>query len=147
MIDRERLFPAKFLNATNFPAPKGAVFEIEDVRLEAVGREREEKLVLDLVGVAKPLVINKTNFDVLCDLFGEEERDWIGQSIFLRVAPSKFNGTPSIIASAPSKTARLTESTGSSRSARPEPEPEPAADNIDEAPSPDDLDWEVADAE
>jgi hypothetical protein len=140
MIDRERLFPSPFLNASNFPAPKGAVFEIENVRMGPVGREREEKLLVDLVGVGKPLVVNRTNLDTFCSLFGHEEDDWVGQAILLKVAPSKFNGTPSIIASAPTKTApKWTRSRGPGRR---EPEPEPSAEVADETP-PTDEDWEA----
>src|SRR5262249_60479798 len=88
--------------------------------IEPVGRDREEKLVVRLVGTDKGLIINKSNFDVISGLYGTDEDDWIGREIHLRVGPSKMNGTPSIIANAPPLT----------KATRPRPEAAPSDDDV-----------------
>ena len=38
------------------------------------------------------MVLNKTNFDTICDFFGPETDNWIGKALILVPATVQFNG-------------------------------------------------------
>lgn len=40
----------------------------------------------------KKLVLNVTNTNILCDLFGDEDVDWFGKSIKLFASKTKYRG-------------------------------------------------------
>lgn len=93
------------------------------------GRERD-KLVLHFEETTKSLVLNKTNADIITEMYGDETDDWEGQAIDLYRTKVEFNGkrVPAI---------RVRE-----RKARPQPQSQPTkrvvtqqdADEMDDTP-------------
>jgi hypothetical protein len=65
---------------------------IKDVKLEEIGREREEKLVLYFTGAMKPLALNVTNSRMIEAVYGDETDDWKGKVIELYPARVDFQG-------------------------------------------------------
>ena len=62
--------------------------------MEDVGTEQkpERKPVIYFQGRAKGMVLNKTNSNMIAELFGPETDDWTGQIIELYVARVDFGG-------------------------------------------------------
>ena len=52
----------------------------------------EDKLVLGFVGQKKLLVVNRTNFDAIADLHGEDTDGWTGQRITLYPDTARVGG-------------------------------------------------------
>jgi|SRR5262245_49672089 len=63
---------------------------IEDV--EDVEFEKGLKPVLSFEGKEKRLVVNATNFDILCDGISNNTNNWPGHAIILRGEKTKFKG-------------------------------------------------------
>ena len=58
------------------------------------GEQPRPRIVLDLVGTEKRLVLNATNFNVLCETLGRDPRNWIGVEIGISVETTNFAGRP-----------------------------------------------------
>lgn len=83
------MFPSKWMKAEDFEDGERKTVTIEDVAREEFtnrqqGGKPETKFVVQF-RKEKPLVLNKTNADVLFKLLGEDTDDWIGQRILLMV--------------------------------------------------------------
>jgi hypothetical protein len=85
------LFPSKYLKAEDAKA-KQIVATISYMKQELVGQGQDQKLkpVLYLEN-QKPIVLNKTNFAVLEEAFGDSE-DWPGHKIKIRCEKVGFGG-------------------------------------------------------
>ena len=66
---------------------KEHLVQIESIREEEVGEERERKLVARFEGKSKGLVLNDTNLETLEMAFGEDSSDLIGAQVILFVDP------------------------------------------------------------
>jgi hypothetical protein len=84
-------FPSKFLKTEDAKAAP-IVAVISHVALETVGQgaDQKEKPVLYLEG-QRPMVLNRTNFEALEDVFGDSD-DWPGHKIKIRVVPTRYQG-------------------------------------------------------
>jgi hypothetical protein len=72
---------------------KEHLVQIESIREEEVGEERERKLVARFEGKSKGLVLNDTNLETLEMAFGEDSSDLIGAQVILFVDPDvKYGG-------------------------------------------------------
>src|SRR5437763_1142771 len=133
MINRNDLFPSRYLNANNLPRPSG-VYVIAAVEEARIGTPPKLKLVIYFRGLSAGLPLNKINFDVLYDAFGADEEQWSGRSVVLRKEKASVGGrsTDAVRVHLPPAGAE----------ARPAPEPDES-----EVPLPNDPDWETADAE
>lgn len=83
-------FPSTWLSATDLHGD--TTVTIETVKMEMVGRDQDEKLVLGLRGI-KPFVVNKTNAKSIQSALGSDETDdWIGKSIILYPTEVEYAG-------------------------------------------------------
>lgn len=83
-----RMFPSKYLSKDDLPEPE--VFTIDTVEMDLIQNEdgKEEKPILYFADDRKPLILNKTNAEILASEFGPDSDDWVGQDIELYVDPS-----------------------------------------------------------
>ena len=82
-------FPSSFLKAEDLGG------KIVEVKLTAVNYEKvgeDFKLVCDLQGKNKKLVLNKTNALMIASAFGDETDEWVGKIISLHSEKVAFQG-------------------------------------------------------
>ena len=87
------LYPSKFLTKEDIGA--GQLFTIRGVSIENVGREDdpETKPVLHFAETPKPLVLNKTNGQVVGALYGEDTDAWVNKQVVVYFDPTiQFQG-------------------------------------------------------
>jgi hypothetical protein len=98
-MNARETYGSKFLRVTDLKAKK-TMTRLQGVDLTEFANDgkTENKLVLTLKGLDKPLVLNKTNADILMDAFGDETDGWIGKPLTLLQAKVRFQGklTPCI---------------------------------------------------
>lgn len=130
-------FPSPFLKADDLQGNNVTV-TIESVRMEEIGmgQQKETKPVIKFLGKEKLLVCNKTNWNTIIKLHGDETDDWAGKKIILSPREVEYQGEmvlsirvslqkPAVPAPAPAKS-----------SARGMPQPDP--DHIEGDPLPTD---------
>jgi hypothetical protein len=85
------MFPAKFLKSEDAKATP-IVATISHVAMELVGQgqDQKKKPVLYLED-QKPMVLNRTNSEVLEEAFGDSE-DWPGHKVKIRCERTQFQG-------------------------------------------------------
>jgi hypothetical protein len=71
-------------------AGKSARVVISDV--EDIEFDKGLKPVLSFEGKKKRLVVNATNFDILCAGIGNKTTDWVGHAIVLKGEKTSFRG-------------------------------------------------------
>ncbi len=86
-MDIQSAFPGKSIKAADLGGNK-KVITITGVAMENVGDDT--KPVLRFEGSDQGLVLNKTNADMLLDLFGNETSDWAGKRIELYPTKVQF---------------------------------------------------------
>ena len=86
------MHPAKLLKAEDVKA-KQIVATISFVKMEIVGQgqDQKKKPVLYLED-CKPMVLNKTNTEVIEEAFGNESDNWAGKKIKIYCARVDFGG-------------------------------------------------------
>jgi hypothetical protein len=84
-LNVDELFPSKYFKAEADLGEEGAELRvtIDDIDVEAVGREKERRPVLSFRDGVKPLILNKTNFTALQKILGRETSGWPGKQITL----------------------------------------------------------------
>jgi hypothetical protein len=83
-MNRNQLFPSKYFAAADLTKPLNVVIEGSSVeKLNDPNGGVDEKLVLRFTKQKKRLVVNKTNYNSIADLHGDETEDWGGKSIQL----------------------------------------------------------------
>ena len=130
------VFPGKYLRAADLGTAEPVV-TIKTVKMEDLGDET--KAVVYFEGKDRGVVLNKTNWNMLVELTGEDDSDhWAGHRIRLFVAKVDFQGkrVPSI---------RIKEANGgvAAKKVRPPAVIEPPHDGGDEPPGGDDDDDRV----
>lgn len=88
----DELFPSKYLKAADLNDEADTVLTIRSLEIEPVGPDKDDKPVLYFKGVEKGLVVNKTNFQAISDLYGRDSDDWPGHKVALYVAEVSFSG-------------------------------------------------------
>jgi hypothetical protein len=85
------MFPAKFLKSEDAKTTQ-IVATISHVAMELVGQRQDQKKkpVLYLED-QKPMVLNRTNSEVLEEAFGDSE-DWPGHKVKIRCVRTQFQG-------------------------------------------------------
>lgn len=78
------MFPSKWLKAEDFEDDEERIVQIKDVTREEFGQgaKAEQKFVAHFLR-EKPLVLNKTNANVLFQLLGQDTDEWIGKKVVL----------------------------------------------------------------
>lgn len=87
------MFPSKYLKASDLGDHKPVVV-ISNIELENLGSEEapDKKPVLYFKGKDKGLACNKTNWNTLISLYGQETDGWIGKAIKLQSMEVQFKG-------------------------------------------------------
>lgn len=80
----DQAFPSKYLKASDLPEEGTTAFQIEDVKIEEIGKEKQQKPVIYFQDEDKGFVVNKTNCNTIAKLLGSREMDdWKGRPIKL----------------------------------------------------------------
>jgi hypothetical protein len=84
-------FPSRYIQTATVKA-KPIVATISTVEMELVGQgaDQRRKPVLHLEG-EKPMVLNRTNFETLCDAFGDSD-EWPGHKIKVYAVRTQYAG-------------------------------------------------------
>jgi hypothetical protein len=82
-------FPSKYLKSADVKA-KPLIATISYVVQEAVGEDKKKKPVLYLE-TGLPIVLNRTNFEALEDVFGDSD-EWPGHKVKIFCAPTSYQG-------------------------------------------------------
>jgi hypothetical protein len=83
-MKKNEMFPARYLKAGDFPTP--IILTLDRVEWENMhdsNGDEIEKPVVYFTEFPKGLVLNKTNGDVLYDLFGNDSDLWKGKRVTL----------------------------------------------------------------
>src|SRR5215510_16028293 len=84
-------FPSRYLQ-TSVVKGKPIVAVISHIEMETVGQgaDQKRKPVLYLDG-QKPMVLNRTNFETLADVFGDSD-EWSGRKIKINAVRTQYAG-------------------------------------------------------
>jgi hypothetical protein len=136
MTTRDEAFPSKYLKASDLRGP--VTVEIKDAPQETLtgfDGQQQTKTVLYFTNTRKKFPLNRTNWNAVADVTGEEDSEnWPGHKIELYPSTTEMNGktlpcvrvrTPMVRAAEPRPPAR-TDATAARRDA--------AADMDDEIP-------------
>jgi hypothetical protein len=86
------MFPSKYIKASDLGG-RDVPVTIDHLKMESVGRDKDEKPVLFFRGKQKGLVVNKTNANKIAAILGSQETDhWIGKTILLHPTETEFDG-------------------------------------------------------
>ena len=83
------IFQSKFLKSADVKA-KPLIAVISYLAFESVGQDKRQKPVL-YFETGKPIVVNRTNFETLEDVFGDSD-NWPGHKVKVYCAPTSFQG-------------------------------------------------------
>jgi hypothetical protein len=87
----DQAFPSKFMKASDLPEGTVVPFQIEEIRMEEIGREKQTKPVIYFKGQEKGFVCNKTNANTIAKALGSRDtEDWIGKTIKLYQTEVQF---------------------------------------------------------
>jgi hypothetical protein len=91
---RNDLFPSKYLKAADLGGkPTTLVIKSVSVNaLKSMQGDTEDKLLLTFVGQSKSFVVNRTNYDAIAELHGDETDQWPGKRIELYPAKANLGG-------------------------------------------------------
>jgi len=84
-------FPSKYLKVADLDDKKIRL-TIATVEMEKVDTKKPEQPVLYFRGQKKGLVLNVTNKNTLCKIYGEETDAWAGQPIVLAPKETEYQG-------------------------------------------------------
>src|SRR5438105_14806874 len=89
-MNLDDVYQNKYLKAGDVSeTPKS--YTITDVNVEEIGRNKDEKLVINFKGEKKGFVCNRTNAKTIAKALGSEETDeWIGKSVKLYSTEVQF---------------------------------------------------------
>jgi hypothetical protein len=93
MATKDELWPSKYLKAADFPEPRTLV--IKRAKVEELKNKdgSDTKLLVEFEGEDKKLVLNRTNFDGICDALDRYDSDeWPGHRITLYPSVTSMNG-------------------------------------------------------
>ena len=86
-------FPSKYLKAADVKE-RPIIAVISHIAQEEVGKgaDAEQKYVIHFEN-AKPMVLNRTNWDALEEAFGDSD-DWTAHKVRIKCARTQFQGKP-----------------------------------------------------
>jgi hypothetical protein len=89
----DQIFPSRWIKSSDIGSnPKIAT--ISKIEFELVGQDQEKKAVVSFQNTTKRLILNKTNAQILANLYGKEVMSWVGKRITLYCAEVQYRGTP-----------------------------------------------------
>ena len=90
-LTRAEVFPSKFIKADDLDG-KAITFTIDRISIEELGEQRERKPVVFFRETRGGLVLNRTRWDAIEDLFGSDSDQWVGKSLQLYPSKTSFGG-------------------------------------------------------
>jgi hypothetical protein len=122
----DQLFPSRWLKSSDIGSnPRTAT--ITKIDFEEVGQDRDRKAILSFENTTKRMILNRTNAQILANLYGKEVQNWIGKRITLYCAEVQFRGTPCLAVrireQVPGAIRENSQSARVPKAARPENEP------------------------
>ena len=90
-MDINAAFPSKYLKAADLQGHTVTV-QIASCHMDDVGDDTGDKPVLTFHGKDKGLVLNKTNSQMITEMYGAETDNWIGKSITIRPDKTTYGG-------------------------------------------------------
>lgn len=90
-LNSNDVFPSKYLRAGDLRG-RGAKVIIKSVKIEEVGQKREPRPVAYFENKEKGVVINKTNWNSIAHVYGDDTDGWLGHTIELYPSETTFNG-------------------------------------------------------
>ena len=87
-MDMNSAFPSDYLRASDLNGDTTVAMD----RVEMVELGSEHKPVLHFVGCDKGLVLNKTNTNTICGLYGPSSEAWQGQKVTLFPTQTDYQG-------------------------------------------------------
>jgi hypothetical protein len=93
-MKRDDVFPSKYLKASDLK-DEAHIVEIDHAPLQTLKNtkgEDEKKTVLYFTGAKKCMPLNKTNWDAVADICGEDTEDWPGKKIELYPTTTQMGG-------------------------------------------------------
>lgn len=91
MVNVKQFVSAKYLSAKNDSELKGKICTIDAAFPDTVNGE--EKLIIRLSGIEKPLVLNQTNLSILIGEWGEDTDNWINHKVSIQIVKVQYNGS------------------------------------------------------
>jgi hypothetical protein len=85
-MDMSKYVGSKFLTAADYPRP--AILTIQMTSEDPIGEEQQVKPIVWFEKVERGLVLNRTNMNMLIELFGLESDAWAGQRIEIFTDPN-----------------------------------------------------------
>ena len=76
-------FPSKYLRACDLPDDPDVRLVIDDVRMELMEQQHEEKPVCYFQGKDRGLVLNVTNANIISAVLGDDTEAWNGHTVML----------------------------------------------------------------
>jgi len=130
-VDIRQSFPSKYLSAADLPDDGDLIVTITDVTMESVGlgAEASEKPVLYFQEAKKGLILNKTNTETICSLYGSETDDWEGKRLALFATEVDFKGKQTLAIRVRTRAPRATRP-GAAAPQSPAPVPASSGDDI-----------------
>jgi len=100
-MKRNEAFPSEFLKPDDI-AGTGETYTMGTIEMrefeDPATKEKESKPVLSLSGIEKKLILNRTNWDRIAGLYGDETNEWQGKEIVLHLeSVSAFGKTSDVI--------------------------------------------------
>ena len=99
-MDMKKAFSGQYLGQVDLTTQDGTkrpvILEMTGVRRDMVGDT--EEFILGLrdnrgqLEKCKPLILNKTNSDTICDIYGNDSTSWIGKDIEVYIDPNVMFG-------------------------------------------------------
>jgi hypothetical protein len=130
--DLSECYGSKYLGAADIGNKKIRT-RIEKITKEAMpardGKPSRNRIVLYLANLAKPVVLNATNVNVLMDDLGATPAGWKGAEIGLYTVPTQYQGKPT-------RGLRLKVLSAPRAAAKPTPKPTQPAAAVEETPWP-----------
>jgi len=84
-------FPSDYLKATDLQG-RDTTVTMDYVKMESVGKDKDQLPVLYFRGNNKGLVLNKTNANTIAALYGDDTDNWAGGEIVLYEAMVEYQG-------------------------------------------------------
>ena len=90
-LTRSDAFPPRFIKSEDLGG-QPTTYTISRICIEELGAERERKPVVYFNETQGGLVLNRTRWDAIEELFGHDTDNWIGKSLQLYPSKTSFAG-------------------------------------------------------
>jgi hypothetical protein len=92
-MKRSEIFPSKYVKAEDLDTPRVVTIATQTVETFKNNGKEDQKLMLTFHEKgARALVVNRTNFDAIADLYGGDTDDWLNKKIELYADQTRMQG-------------------------------------------------------